>query len=83
MAGLHDQTVLNAETVRQLKHPVRPRIGPERSSPLCAVGMDNVGRIALRTQRERSLRRLEPDSRPLTSTMRLARWASAVKRSAW
>ena len=60
-----------SRAVRQSERPRRPRLGGERPNAACAVGVDDVGRVALRRQRERVPSGVSTHaSKPLTSTMR-------------
>src|SRR5262249_47632062 len=59
-AGLDEESVLDAGPVRQREHPRRPRVRVETVDALRSVGMDDVRRVALRRERERPVRSLEP-----------------------
>src|SRR5262249_60296194 len=53
--------VLDAAPVGKRERPARPRIGREGDDPRCAVGMRDVGRIAVRREGDGPARGLGPD----------------------
>ena len=58
------------------ERPARPRVGRERVDARGAVGMDHVGSVALRRQRDRAVRRSRPTPRGRSPARRVPSAAS-------